>query len=90
MRSLILSIYVRSVDPFFWISNKYMASRSSAKSLSFYFHTGLGHNFNNICCDMTVVVRSFLITSDEEKSRLMRGDMRSCLGRCLGSCLDLV
>ena len=46
MRSLILSIYVRSFDLFFWISKKYMASRSSAKSLSFYFHTGLRHNFN--------------------------------------------
>jgi len=46
MRSLILSIYVRSFDPFFWISNKYMASRSSAKSLPFHFHSRLGHNFN--------------------------------------------
>ena len=42
----ILSIYARSFDPFFWISKKYMASRSSAKSLSFYFHTRLGYNFN--------------------------------------------
>ena len=27
-------------------SEKYMASRSSEKSLPFYFQTGLGHNFN--------------------------------------------
>ena len=49
MRSLILSIYVWAFGPFLekmQASNKYMASRSSAKSLSFYFHTGLGHNFN--------------------------------------------
>ena len=29
-------------------SEKYMASRSSEKSLPFHFHTGLGHNFNMI------------------------------------------
>ena len=66
MRSLILSIYVRSFDPFFWISNKYMASGSSAKSLSFYFHTGLGHNFNtsrafkasDMLCLLTIQTRA--------------------------------
>ena len=28
-------------------SEKYMARRSSVKFLSFYIHTGLGHNFNS-------------------------------------------
>ena len=34
-------------------SNKYMLRRSSVKSLSFYIHTGLGHNFNRAAGDHT-------------------------------------
>ena len=45
---------------------KYMESRSSEKSLSFYFHTGLVHNFNRECNN----AQSFQERSDSNNQKL--------------------